>query len=176
LDNTKYINLLAFNYWRLAYNFKILSYHMKFTLLIISDSDKHFTSACDEYIKRLGRDLTIKIVKPAKWDSQAQTIQKDTENIIQTLENKFNGWHKVMMSIMWEQMDTFWFHQYCYAQEKVVFILGWPYGLDEGKINDFVDAKISLWSLTLPHWLAKLVLLEQIYRIETIQSGKKYHY
>ncbi len=39
---------------------------MKFTLLIISDSDKHFSSACDEYSKRLGKDLTIKIVKPSK--------------------------------------------------------------------------------------------------------------
>lgn len=81
-----------------------------------------------------------------------------------------------MMSVIGTQMDTFAFHQHCYKQEKMLFVIGWPYGLDEGKINDFVDTKISLGSLTLPHGLAKLVLLEQIYRIETIQSGKKYHY
>jgi len=149
---------------------------MKFTLLVISDSDKHFTSACDEYVKRLGKDLTIKTVKPIKWDSQAQIILKDTENIIQILEKDFSSWHKVMMSVMGKQIDTFAFHQYCYSQEKVLFIVGGPYGLDEGRINDFVDTTISLGSLTLPHWLAKLVLLEQIYRIETIQRGKKYHY
>ena len=149
---------------------------MKYTLLIISDSDKHFASACDEYVKRLGKDLTIKIVKPSKGDSQVHTIQKDTEQIVSILEKDFGGWHKVMMSVMGKQMDTVDFHQYCYKQEKVLFIIWWPYGLDEGKINSYVDTKISLGSLTLPHWLAKLVLLEQIYRIETIQSGKKYHY
>ena len=149
---------------------------MKYTLIVISDSDKHFASACDEYIKRLWKDLTIKIIKPSKWDSQAHTIQKDTDTIIQLLEKDFGGWHKVMMSVMGKQMDTVAFHQHCYNQEKIAFIIGWPYGLDEGKINQYVDAKISLGSLTLPHGLAKLVLLEQIYRIETIQSGKKYHY
>ncbi len=149
---------------------------MKFTLLAISDSDKHFASACEEYVKRLGRDLTIKTVKPVKWDSQAQIILRDTENIIQILEKDFGGWHKVMMSVMGTQMDTFAFHQYCYTQEKILFIIGGPYGLDETKISDHVDTKISLGSLTMPHGLAKLVLLEQIYRIETIQRGKKYHY
>jgi len=149
---------------------------MKYTILTISDSDKHFSSACDEYIKRLGKDLVIKTVKPIKGDSQAHTISKETENIIQILEKDFAGWHKVMMSVMGKQLDTFQFHQYCYEQEKIVFIVGWPYGLDENKVSDHVDTKISLGSLTLPHGLAKLVLLEQIYRIETIQSGKKYHY
>lgn len=149
---------------------------MKFTLLIISDSDKHFSSACDEYVKRLGKDLTIRIVKPSRGDSQAHTIQKDTENITNILEKDFAWRHKVMMSVMGTQMDTFSFHQHCYKQEKILFIIGGPYGLDEGKIDNCVDTKISLWSLTLPHGLAKLVLLEQIYRIQTIQSGKKYHY
>lgn len=149
---------------------------MKYTILTISDSDKHFASACDEYSKRLGKDLTIKIIKPSKWDSQAHTIQKDTDTIIQLLEKDFGGWHKVMMSVMGKQVDTVAFHQHCYKQEKILFIIGWPYGLDEWRINNHVDSKISLGSLTLPHGLAKLVLLEQIYRIETIQSGKKYHY
>lgn len=149
---------------------------MKFTILTISDSDKHFSSACDEYIKRLWKDLTIKTIKPNKWDSQAHTIQKDTDTIIQILEKDFTGWHKVMMSVMGKQMETVAFHQHCYKQEKILFIIGWPYWLDEGRINQYVDTKISLGSLTLPHGLAKLVLLEQIYRIETIQSGKKYHY
>jgi 23S rRNA pseudoU1915 N3-methylase RlmH len=95
---------------------------------------------------------------------------------VQILEKDFAGWHKVMMSVMGKQMDTVAFHQHCYKQEKILFIIGGPYGLDEGRINAVVDTKISLGSLTLPHGLAKLVLLEQIYRIETIQSGKKYHY
>jgi 23S rRNA pseudoU1915 N3-methylase RlmH len=97
---------------------------MKCTILTISDSDKHFSSACDEYVKRLGKDLTIKIVKPSKGDSQAHTIQKDTDTIVQILEKDFVGWHKVMMSVMGKQMDTVDFHQHCYKQEKILFIIG----------------------------------------------------
>lgn len=149
---------------------------MKFTILTITDSDKHFASACDEYVKRLGKDLTIKTIKPSKWDNQAHTIAKDTDKMIQLLEKDFASWHKVMMSVTGKSLDTHTLHQYCYRQEKVLFIIGWPYGLDETKISDHVDSKLSLWSLTMPHGLAKLVLLEQIYRIETIQSGKRYHY
>ncbi|NOZ44115.1 MAG: 23S rRNA (pseudouridine(1915)-N(3))-methyltransferase RlmH [bacterium] len=39
-----------------------------------------------------------------------------------------------------------------------------------------MDTKISFGAITMPHGLAKLILLEQIYRAETIHIGKKYHY
>ncbi|MBP7062355.1 23S rRNA (pseudouridine(1915)-N(3))-methyltransferase RlmH [Patescibacteria group bacterium] len=48
--------------------------------------------------------------------------------------------------------------------------------MDEEELKSVVDTSISFGKITMPHGLAKLVLLEQIYRIETIQSGKKYHY
>ncbi|HBB04224.1 TPA: hypothetical protein DCZ39_05025 [Patescibacteria group bacterium] len=39
-----------------------------------------------------------------------------------------------------------------------------------------MDGKISFGAITLPHGLAKVTLLEQIYRIGTIEQGKSYHY
>ena len=52
------------------------------------------------------------------------------------------------------------------------FVIGGPYGLD----LDEVDHRFSLGAITLPHQLARVVLLEQIYRGHKILAGEPYHY
>ena len=52
------------------------------------------------------------------------------------------------------------------------FIVGGPRGID----LDSCDEKLSLGSMTLPHQLARVVLLEQIYRAHKILAGEPYHY
>jgi 23S rRNA (pseudouridine1915-N3)-methyltransferase len=52
------------------------------------------------------------------------------------------------------------------------FVVGGPYGLDlEG-----VDHRLSFGPITLPHQLARVVLLEQLYRAHKILAGEPYHY
>ena len=58
--------------------------------------------------------------------------------------------------------------------KEVVFILGGPYGLDDC-LKEKADFRLSLSSMTLTHGLAKLLLLEQIYRAFTILRGEPYH-
>ncbi len=57
----------------------------------------------------------------------------------------------------------------------LAFVLGGPYGLHR---DLFVPGRerLSLSKLTLPHELALVVLLEQLYRVLAIRSGKRYHY
>ena len=54
----------------------------------------------------------------------------------------------------------------------VCFVVGGPYGLDLPS----VDHRLSLGKLTLPHQLARVVLLEQIYRGHKILANEPYHY
>jgi 23S rRNA (pseudouridine1915-N3)-methyltransferase len=54
----------------------------------------------------------------------------------------------------------------------VCFVIGGPYGLD----LDGVDHRLSLGPLTLPHQLARVVLLEQLYRAHKILAGEPYHH
>lgn len=149
---------------------------MKITILAITDSDKHFASAIAEYTKRLWQQISIQDLKPTKYGTQTQIINKDTQNIISSLENKFSQYHKILLSKEWKILDTLRFKNLCIDQSQVVFIIGGPYGLDETKLNKYINNKISFGAITMPHGLAKLVLLEQIYRVETIHIGKKYHY
>lgn len=145
-----------------------------FVILSISDSDKHRNGVVQEYTKRLGKSVRIiDIVPSRKWTPQ-QMIQTDTENIIAKL-SKFGDYQKILLSKEGKSLDTWALHK-LFIHQNVVFIIGWPYGLQETALASFVDGKISFGTITLPHGLVKVTLLEQLYRISTIEQGKSYHY
>jgi 23S rRNA (pseudouridine1915-N3)-methyltransferase len=54
----------------------------------------------------------------------------------------------------------------------VCFVIGGPYGLELER----ADHRLSLGPMTLPHQLARVVLLEQIYRAHKILKREPYHY
>jgi 23S rRNA (pseudouridine1915-N3)-methyltransferase len=75
-----------------------------------------------------------------------------------------------------EQLDSIGFSRFLEERRQsgrdLCFIVGGPYGLDlEG-----VDHRLSLGAITLPHQLARVVLLEQLYRAHKILAGEPYHY
>lgn len=59
------------------------------------------------------------------------------------------------------------------AARDVCFVVGGAYGLDD--VAD-VDHRLSLGPMTLPHQLARVVLLEQLYRAHKILAGEPYHH
>jgi 23S rRNA (pseudouridine1915-N3)-methyltransferase len=75
-----------------------------------------------------------------------------------------------------EHLDSLRFSRFLEERRQsgrdLCFVIGGPYGLDlEG-----VDHRLSLGLLTLPHQLARVVLLEQLYRGHKIIAGEPYHY
>jgi len=55
-----------------------------------------------------------------------------------------------------------------------VFVVGGAHGLDQS-VLDRADYTLSLSTFTLPHDLARIVLLEQLYRACSILRGEPYH-
>jgi 23S rRNA (pseudouridine1915-N3)-methyltransferase len=61
------------------------------------------------------------------------------------------------------------------GRSHVAFVLGGPLGLSQ-ELLERADERLSLGNITLPHALARVVLLEQIYRAVKIERGEKYHW
>ena len=147
-----------------------------FRLIAVTDSDKHFSSAIQEYEKRLWKDFQFVAIKPFKDKNPQLCIQKDTDAVFEYISKKTpSDTVKVMCSIDGKALSTSDFVKLT-SHRSVVFIVWGPYGLDEPQLKWIIDRKISFGHMTMPHGLVKLVLLEQLYRAETIRTGKKYHY
>ena len=146
-------------------------------ILNISDSDKHFSTAIEEYQKRLWKDVVFDTLKPFKDNNHQLVIQKETESVIKAIEKKYTNYKKILLAKEWNLLTTEELWNQINSQ-NCIFIIWWPYWLDRNELkNKFSDLKeISFWAITMPHWLAKLVLIEQIYRCKTIQMWKSYHY
>ena len=61
-----------------------------------------------------------------------------------------------------------------FAGKDMAFVLGGPYGLDE-PLKKEADFILSLSPMTLVHTMARMLLLEQIYRAFTLLRGEPYH-
>jgi len=61
------------------------------------------------------------------------------------------------------------------AGHDLCFVVGGPFGLDR-KVLERADERLSLGPITLPHQLARVVFLEQLYRAHKIVLGEPYHY
>jgi len=75
-----------------------------------------------------------------------------------------------------ERLDSVDFSRFLETRRQsardLCFVIGGPFGLD----RDDVDHRLSLGEITLPHQLARVVLLEQLYRGHKILAGEPYHY
>ena len=60
------------------------------------------------------------------------------------------------------------------GKSSVCFLIGSSFGIAP-KIKQMADFRLSMSPMTFPHHLARIMVMEQLYRAESIQAGSKYH-
>lgn len=121
-----------------------------------------------EYTKRLQGFHQLRITHIAdKHNDAAHILQAVGETDLVALE--ING--KTLSS---EELASFLEEQGSYSSRELSFLIGGPEGIPR-EVADRAMLQLSLSSLTLPHDLAMVVVIEALYRASTINAKHPYH-
>ena len=126
--------------------------------------DTGVRSACDEYLKRLQRYTKVE-----------ETEVKDEARILGSIPE---GSRLVALSRAGEAWTSRTLAERTARWEMEGQDVGFAIGGADGLLGDVLGRADSTWSLsalTLPHELARLIMLEQLYRAYTIRRGEPYH-
>jgi 23S rRNA (pseudouridine1915-N3)-methyltransferase len=129
--------------------------------------ERFYTDAAGEYIKRLAGYCKLEVVEIP--EHRATAIEGNIPD----------GSMAVALCIEGREIDSPGLAKLlsdCAVQgtSRLCFIIGGSNGLDE-EIKNRADIRLSLSRMTFPHNLARVMLLEQLYRAFTIIEGGKYH-
>jgi 23S rRNA (pseudouridine1915-N3)-methyltransferase len=130
----------------------------------------------DDYANRLRWRLTLKEVEEKKPLKFKQLKEKESRLLLAAVPK---GAVLVAMDQSAHPLSSFEFADKIKSWQdqclrEVVFFIGGSDGLDK-LLLDRVSLKISMGSMTWPHMLARVMLLEQIYRSQCILSNHPYH-
>jgi 23S rRNA (pseudouridine1915-N3)-methyltransferase len=141
-------------------------------------SDPALRAACADYAARVRRvwDLEIREVRsPSGRIPAAERTRREGEHLLEALPP---GVPAVALTPQGRTGTSEEFARRlaaCQANGRgIVFVLGGADGLDP-KVMRRCELALSLSPLTFPHELARLILLEQLYRGSTILRGTPYH-
>ena len=146
--------------------------------------ERFYIEAFNEYAKRLQSYCKLQLVEPAEirlgddpsgkeisaaLDKEAggilAAIPADSYVVALCVEGK-EAPSEAMAELISQRENS--------GKPRLCFIIGGSYGLSP-KVKARSDLKLSMSQMTFPHHLARVMLLEQIYRAFQINSGGKYH-
>lgn len=132
--------------------------------------ERGLREAADDYVGRIARYARFQEVELK--DADEQTVQERFEKAIEerayrvALEVDGKPLSSEALARKVEQLQT-------QGTPAMSFLIGGSYGLPR-QLSQQADLRLSLSAMTLPHRLARIMLLEQIYRAFTIIRGEPY--
>ncbi len=155
------------------------------TLIVMGKlKEKFYLSACEEYKKRLGGYCNFQLLElpehrlpedPGAGEI-AQALEKEAQTILQKIPKGawlclFTPEGKTLSSEAFAQKlgDV-----KLSGKSSACFLIGSSFGIAPS-LKRQADFLLSMGPMTFPHHLARVMVLEQLYRAEAIQAGSKYH-
>ncbi|AJC11369.1 50S rRNA methyltransferase [Berryella intestinalis] len=155
---------------------------MRFTVVAVGKLKERFwVSACDEYLKRLQPYAKTSVaevadVDPRKAGGESEAVAREGSAILSALGPRT---HTVLLAIDGKQRSSESFSERLDALalsgvSDISFVIGGSCGVSN-EVRARADETLSFGAITLPHNLARVVLLEQLYRAQRISRGEPYH-
>ena len=158
-----------------------------FTITILTVGklkEKFYLSACEEYLKRMKGFCNCSLIELPEYrlpDNPSRTeieagLAKEAEEIkkripkgaffcVCTPEGKELSSEGLADTL--RQIKSG-------GKSSACFLIGSSFGIDPS-VKAMADFRLSMSRMTFPHHLFRVMLLEQLYRAESIQAGTKYH-
>ena len=158
---------------------------LEITLITVGKlKEKFYAEACREYEKRLSAYCRFHLVELAEKrlpedPSHAEIragLEKEAEEILAKIPK--GAWFCVLTPEgkllsspeLAEKMQAVKLS----GKSSACFLIGSSFGIAQ-RVKDKADFRLSISPMTFPHHLARVMILEQLYRSESIQAGSKYH-
>ena len=155
------------------------------TLLCVGKmKEKHYISAFEEYRKRLGAFCKFTLAeipeqrlsdRPSEKEIDAALL-KEGEELLRRIPK---GSAVITLCVEGKAMTSPALAEYLNrltvsGVSHICFIVGGSFGLHDS-VKQRSELRLSMSEMTFPHHLARVMLMEQIYRAFTIQNGSQYH-
>ena len=146
--------------------------------------EKFYISAAQEYTKRLSGYCRFTLVElpesrlpenpsPAEI---AVGLEKEAETILARIPK--SSWFCVFTpegkELSSEKFAEKMKDVKLSGKSSAIFLIGSSFGMAP-KVKERADFRLSMGPMTFPHHLARIMVLEQLYRAEAIQAGSRYH-
>ena len=157
----------------------------KITILCVGKlKEKFYTEAVAEYAKRLSRYCKLEITElpeerlpedpspaqiAAALEKEAAAVRAKLSNSAFVVALCVEGTLRSSEDLARMLADSAG-----RGQSQVVFLIGSSFGLDPS-LKSLAMERLSMSPMTFPHHLARVMLLEQVYRAYQINAGTKYH-
>ncbi len=146
--------------------------------------ESYWRDACAEYQKRLGNYCRAQVIEVAEErisdNPSASQISATIEAEGKRLLSHISADSMVVaLCIEGKEMDSAHLSQLIQnaavgGTSRIVFVIGGSWGLSDA-VKARADVRLSMSPMTFPHQLARVMVLEQIYRAFQIAAGGKYH-
>ena len=134
--------------------------------------ESFYIEACEEYARRLGRYCSLERIELPEsgdvardGDAVLKKIPPDAFVTALCVEGK--GYSSEELADLLHECAI-------RGKSRVCFVIGGSDGLSP-EVKNRADVRLSMSRMTFPHHLARVMVLEQIYRAFTILEGGKYH-
>ena len=153
---------------------------MRVTIIAVGRlKEQHWLDASGEYLKRLRPYATVETIEVPDRDvtrDEARALAEEGAAILRALPEAA---HIVVLEIGGTQRSSEEFAAWMAARalegsSHIVFVIGGAAGLAPEVVAKAAE-RISLGPMTLPHQMARVLLVEQVYRAFRINRGEPYH-